>query len=135
MTDFSFRRSHGFGLTTARILPTAPLGLLLNFKLKPFDDIRIRRAINLVLEKAALIDTVFDSVGLVRAGWLLPTDPLFQAYWGRVKEQPGWRSPTVEDLAEARRLVQEAGYAQGIKGLDFVVRDIPFSLAWAPIVP
>src|SRR5438128_66567 len=124
--DFSLRRSHGFSLTMARILPTAPLGLFLNFKTKPFDDVRVRRAIDLVLDKAALIDAVSDSVGLVRAGWLLPTDPLFQEYWGRVKEQPGWRSPTVEDLAEAQRLMQEAGYAQGIKGLDCVVRDIPF---------
>jgi len=122
------------GLTTARILPTAPLGLFLNFKTKPFDDVRVRRAINLVLDKAALIDAVSDSVGLVRGGWLLPTDPFFPEYWGRVKEQPGWRSPTAEDLAEAKRLLKEAGYEQGIKGLDFVVRDIPFQLAWAPMV-
>jgi peptide/nickel transport system substrate-binding protein len=122
------------GLTTARILPTAPLGLFLNFKTKPFDDVRVRRAINLVLDKAALIDAVSDSVGLVRGGWLLPTNPFFQEYWGRVKEQPGWRSPTAEDLAEAKRLLKEAGYEQGIKGLDFVVRDIPFQLAWAPMV-
>src|SRR5215831_14719983 len=122
------------GLTTARILPTAPLGLFLNFKTKPFDDVRVRQAINLVLDKAALIDAVSDSVGLVRAGWLLPTDQFFQEYWGRVKEQPGWRSPTAEDLAEAKRLLKEAGYEQGIKGLDFVVRDIPFQLAWAPMV-
>ena len=122
------------GLTTARILPTAPLGLFLNFKTKPFDDVRVRQAINLVLDKAALIDAVSDSVGLVRGGWLLPTDPFFQEYWGRVKEQPGWRSPTAEDIAEAKRLLKEAGYEQGIKGLDFVVRDIPFQLAWAPMV-
>src|SRR5215831_19358222 len=120
------KAQHIKGLTTARILPTAPLGLFLNFKTKPFDDVRVRRAINLVLDKAALIDAVSDSVGLVRAGWLLPTDQFFQEYWGRVKEQPGWRSPTAEDLAEAKRLLKEAGYEQGIKGLDFVVRDIPF---------
>jgi peptide/nickel transport system substrate-binding protein len=77
---------------------------------------------------------VSESVGVVRAGWLLPTDPLFQEYWGKVQEQPGWRSPTAEDIAEAKRLMKEAGYEQGIKGLDFVVRDIPFQIAWAPIV-
>ncbi len=122
------------GLTTARIYPHAPFGLFLNFKTKPFDDVRVRRAINLVLDKAALIDAVGESVGVVPAGWLLPTDPLFQEYWQKVKEQPGWRSPTAEDIAEAKRLMKEAGYEQGIKGLDFVVRDIPFQLAWAPMV-
>jgi len=122
------------GLHTARIFPTGLLGLFLNSKTKPFDNVRVRRAINLVLDKAALVDAVSDSVGTVRAGWLLPIDPFFQEYWGKVQEQPGWRSPTAEDLAEAKRLMQEAGYEQGMKGLDFVVRDIPFQLAWAPIV-
>jgi peptide/nickel transport system substrate-binding protein len=122
------------GLHTARIFPTGLLGLFLNSRTKPFDDVRVRRAINLVLDKAALIDAVSDSVGLVRAGWLLPIDPFFEEYWAKVREQPGWRAPTAADLAEARRLIQEAGYAQGLKGLDFVVRDIPFQLAWAPIV-
>jgi peptide/nickel transport system substrate-binding protein len=122
------------GLHTARILPTGLLGLFLNSRTKPFADVRVRRAINLVLDKAALIDAVSDSVGLVRAGWLLPIDPFFEEYWGKVQEQPGWRSPTAADLAEARRLMREAGYEQGLKGLDFVVRDIPFQVAWAPVV-
>src|SRR6266851_8118906 len=122
------------GLHTASIFPATYWGLWLNFRVKPFDDVRVRRAINLVLDKAALVDAVSDSVGSVRAGWLLPPDSFFQEYWAKVQEQPGWRSPTAEDLAEAKRLMQEAGYENGIKGLDFMVRDIPFQLAWAPIV-
>jgi ABC-type transport system substrate-binding protein len=122
------------GLTTARTYPTTYWGLWLNFRTKPFDDVRVRRAVNLVLDKAALVEAVSESVGTERAGWVLPTDPYFQEYWAKAREQPGWRSPTTEDLAEARRLMQEAGHEQGLKGLDFVVRDIPFQLAWAPIV-
>src|SRR5215467_13723549 len=122
------------GLHTARIYPTAPVGLFLNFKTKPFTDVRVRRAIHLVLDKAALIDATADSVAFVRAGWLVPTDPFFAEYWNKVLEQPGWRSPTAEDRAEARRLLQEAGYAQGIKGLDFVIRDVPPLIALAPMV-
>lgn len=122
------------GLTTARTYPTTYWGLWLNFRRKPFDDVRVRRAVNLVLDKAALVDAVSESVGTVQAGWVLPTDPYFPEYWAKAREQPGWRSPTAADLAEARRLMQEAGQAQGLKGLDFVVRDIPFQLAWAPIV-
>src|SRR6266481_6666512 len=122
------------GLTTARVYPTTYWGLWLNFRTKPFDDVRVRRAVNLVLDKPALIEAVSESVGTERTGWVLPTDPYFQEYWPKVKEQPGWRSPTAADLTEAKRLMQEAGYAQGLKGLDFVVRDIPFQLAWAPIV-
>jgi ABC-type transport system substrate-binding protein len=122
------------GLTTARVYPTTYWGLWLNFRTKPFDDVRVRRAVNLVLDKPALIEAVSESVGTERAGWVLPTDPHFQEYWAKAREQPGWRSPTAEDRAEAKRLMQDAGYAQGLKGLDFVVRDIPFQLAWAPMV-
>src|SRR5919204_1580598 len=38
-------------LHTAHIFPTAPHGLWLNLKKKPFDDLRVRRAINLVPDK------------------------------------------------------------------------------------
>jgi ABC-type transport system substrate-binding protein len=122
------------GLHTARIYPHAPHGLWFNLKKKPFDDVRVRRAINLVVDKAALVEATQEIFPQVRAGWVLPTDPLFQEYWGKVQEQPGWRSPTAEDRAEARRLMQEAGYENGLKGLDFLVRDLAFYLAWVPIV-
>ena len=122
------------GLHTAHIFPTAPHGLWLNLKKKPFDDVRVRRAINLVLDKAALSEAIYEVIPIVAAGWLLPTDPLFQEYWGKAREQPGWRSPTAEDRAEAKRLMQEAGYENGIKGLDFLVRDVTPHIATAPLV-
>ena len=122
------------GLHTARTYPHAPHGLWFNLKKKPFDDVRVRKAMNLVLDKAAIVDATQEIIPQVRAGWLLPTDPFFHAYWAQVQEQPGWRSPTAEDLAEARRLMQEAGYEHGLKGLDFVVRDITLYLGWVPIV-
>jgi peptide/nickel transport system substrate-binding protein len=122
------------GLHTAHIFPTAPHGLWLNFKKKPFDDVRVRRAINLVLDKAALSEAIYEVIPIVAAGWVLPTDPFFQEYWNKVREQPGWRSPTAEDLAEARRLMKEAGYEDGIKGLDFLVRDVTPHIATAPLV-
>jgi peptide/nickel transport system substrate-binding protein len=121
-------------LHTAHIFPTAPHGLWLNLKKKPFDDVRVRRAINLVLDKPALSEAIYDVIPIVAAGWLLPTDPLFQEYWNKVREQPGWRSPTAEDLAEAKRLMKEAGYGNGVKGLDFLVRDVTPHIATAPMV-
>src|SRR2546425_11371109 len=40
------------GLTTARVYPTTYSGLWLNFRTKHTDDIRVRRAVNLVLDRA-----------------------------------------------------------------------------------
>ena len=58
------------GLTTARVYPTTYWGLWLNFRTKPFDDVRVRRAVNLVLDKPGLIEAVSESVGTERAGWV-----------------------------------------------------------------
>ncbi len=122
------------GLHTAHIFPTAPHGLWLNLNKKPFDNVRVRQAINLVLDKPALSEAIYEVIPIVSAGWLLPTDLLFKEYWAKMKEQPGWRSPTAEDLAEAKRLMKEAGYENGIKGLDFLVRDVTPHIATAPMV-
>src|SRR5438132_92365 len=73
------------GLHTARIYPHAPHGLWFNLKKKPFDDVRVRKAMNLVVDKAALVDATQDFFPQVRAGWLLPTESFFQEYWGKVQ--------------------------------------------------
>src|SRR2546429_2920848 len=64
------------GLHTARILPTVPLGLFLNFKKTPFADVRVRRTINLVLGQRALLDAVAASFALGRGGGRVPTGPV-----------------------------------------------------------
>jgi ABC-type transport system substrate-binding protein len=123
------------GLKTARIYPTPNIGLWLNARTKPFADPRVRRAINLVLDKPAIVSVMNEVFTTVRQGWILAPDPFFEEYWAKAQEQPGWRSPTAEDLAEARRLMKEAGYENGIKGLDFIVRQtITFLEAMAPVV-
>src|SRR2546428_4698736 len=96
------------GLHTARIYPHAPHGLWFNLKKKPFDDLRVRKARNLGVDKAALVGAAQDFFPQARAGWLLPTDPSFQEYWAQVQEQPGWRSSTAGGPAEGRRRVREA---------------------------
>ena len=123
------------GLKTARIYPTPNIGLWLNARTKPFADPRVRRAINLVLDKPALVSVMNEVFTTERQGWILTPDPFFAEYWAKAKEQPGWRSPTPEDVAEAKRLMKEAGYEAGIKGLDFIVRQtISFLEAMAPVV-
>src|SRR3989441_4229979 len=90
------------GLHTARILPTVPLGLFLNFKKTPFADVRARRAINLLLDKPPLADTGSATVALVRGGGRVPSDPVFPACWAKGREQPAWRAPPAGGLGEAQ---------------------------------
>ena len=122
------------GLLTARVFLTAPQGFFLNQKTKPFDDARVRRAIDLVLDKPAMRDAVRDLFNIPAGGWLMATDPFFDEYWKTAKDQPHWRSPTDEDFAEARRLMAEAGYADGAKGFDFIVNPIPWEVKLTPVI-
>ena len=123
------------GLSTAEISPVIRTGMYINVHKKPFDDPRVRRAINLVLDKQALLDSVGELTAMYPQGWVLRNDSLFTERWEMVKDRPGYRTPTDEDIAEAQRLMEEAGYGDGIEDLDLIVREtIAFAVAWGPIV-
>lgn len=123
------------GLNTARLLPTSANGFLMNNSSEGLSDARVRRAIHLVLDKPALLEAVSDISPVLPGGWLMPTDPAFDDYWSEAQDQPGWRSPTAGDFAEAKQLMVDAGFGDGIKGLDFLVRKpVAHWVRWAPIV-
>lgn len=104
-----------------------------NHEKKPYSDARVRKAMDLVLNKAALRKAQEDIQTPSPEGWLTHVDPHFPAWWEKAQNQPGYRVPTAEDLAEAKKLMAEAGYADGIKNQKFLVRAVPFQEAWAPV--
>ncbi|MBI2910227.1 MAG: hypothetical protein HYX92_21505 [Chloroflexi bacterium] len=86
----------------------------------PWSDVRVRRAVHLAIDREKVIrvssEGVGDPAGFVPTGaWSLPEAEL--------KNTPGYRQPKDADTAEAKRLMAEAGYAQGIKTTT-VVRNI-----------
>ena len=80
----------------------------------PFNDLRVRQAVHLAIDRQALINTLTFGTGLAhppgmnggRTGWVIPQEEL--------KALPGWRQPKEQDRAEAKRLLAEAGYAGGL---------------------
>ncbi len=93
-------------------------GLQFNLQRKPFDDVRVRRAVHLGIDRQKLLDAVTFGEGLIAGpAPVLPT--LSRAGWGMPPEEymklPGWRQPKEQDLAEAKRLLAEAGYPNGFK--------------------
>ena len=122
------------GLTTARIYPTTYWGSGSTSRTKPFDDVRVRRAVNLVLDKPGLIEAVSESVGTERAGWVLADRSVFSRILGESQGATGMALPHSRGSCRGQAPDAGRGVRPGIKGLDFVVRDIPFQLAWAPMV-
>jgi len=89
-------------------------GLRLRVGRPPFNDVRVRRAVHLALDRQAMIDTITFGLGTInppamqgnrKDGWSIPTEELMKL--------PGYRQPKDADIAEAKRLLAEAGYPSG----------------------
>jgi peptide/nickel transport system substrate-binding protein len=100
-------------------------GLWFNFKRKPFDDVRVRKAFHLVVDYVGARTALEAVQPMIGRGWLMPGDPLEPDNWAKAKDQPGWRKRTSEDIAEAKKLMADAGFAGGIKKVQMRGRDEP----------
>ena len=89
---------------------------------------------DLVLDKPGMTLAARHIQPTLPAAWVATTDPLWDEYWEKVKDQPLWGTPTDADIAEAKRLMKDAGYEDGFKDVDFMVRDNPLLNLWAPII-
>jgi dipeptide transport system substrate-binding protein len=74
-----------------------------NTEKKPFDDVRVRRAMAMAIDKKAILDSVFLGTG-VNAVNLIP--PNLWSYNKDAKDYP-------YDLDAARKLLADAGYPNG----------------------
>ncbi len=87
------------------------MGLSFRLDRPPFNDIRVRRAIHLAIDRQAMVQGltfgagVFNPPGVnaARKSMAMPKEEL--------EKLPGWRQPKDQDIAEAKRLLAEAGYS------------------------
>jgi peptide/nickel transport system substrate-binding protein len=88
--------------------------IFINTSQKPLDDIRVRRALGLVLVPE---DLIIGYSGDVKFG--IPGQGLLAPSLGLPKEEVaklmGWDKPMADRIAEAKQLMAEAGYPNGFK--------------------
>ncbi|HEV2057438.1 MAG TPA: ABC transporter substrate-binding protein [Methylomirabilota bacterium] len=102
----------------------------MNMKKKPLADPRVRRAIHLAMDRPTLVEVVKDTAPMQLGGFVYPFHGMSTPK-AELEKRLGYQRDIKPAVQEARRLMQEAGYGQGIKGLDFVVRDIQTFKLWA----
>jgi dipeptide transport system substrate-binding protein len=78
--------------------------LAYNTTRKPFDDVRVRHAINMAIDKKAIIDGVYLTAGVAAKN---PIPPTQWSYNDAIKDDP-------YDPAAAKKLLAEAGYPDGL---------------------
>ncbi|MBI2907510.1 MAG: ABC transporter substrate-binding protein [Chloroflexi bacterium] len=92
---------------------TRAVETLMRVNRKPFDDVRVRKAISLALDRQALNQFVTQGEGkvgltMIPGGrWALPD--------AEIATLPGYRQPKDQDIAEAKKLLAQAGFPQGLK--------------------
>jgi peptide/nickel transport system substrate-binding protein len=79
----------------------------------PFNDIRVRRAVHLALNRQDMVKALAFGVGKINppavsavSAWAMPEEALLKL--------PGYRLPKDKDIAEAKKLLKEAGYGDGL---------------------
>ena len=79
--------------------------LAMNTQKKPFDDVRVRRAVSHAVNKAALIDRLYEGMGIPAKN---PLPPGVWGYDDSIEDYP-------HDPEAARALLAEAGLADGFE--------------------
>lgn len=97
-----------------------------NTQKAPWTDPRVRRAIFLALNHAAIGDGFYGSGNWKNTGPLPYTFTKFALSPDEIGKMPGWNTTTKDkDIAEAKSLMSAAGFPDG----DITVSDLVFSLA------
>ena len=95
--------------------------MMVNNNRDPWNNPKVRQAIHLALDRKAVTDATRDIWIYDPAYWLRP-----DGKWGPSSEETlkieGWRSPTQADIEKAKRLMAEAGYANGVQDADLLCR-------------
>ena len=104
------------------------LAVWINTDREPWNDPRVRKALWLALDRDAIHEVVSEWLYGYRGGtgWTFQ-DQAFQLPQEEIDARLVFDRPAAE--AEAKRLLAEAGYAEGIKNVDLMQRD-PNSAHW-----
>ena len=78
-------------------------GIVFRTDTKPFDDVRVRKAIRMLVDRKAMLDLVLGGAGVI--GCDTPVGP---------RDQYRSHLACAQDVAGAKRLLAEAGYANGL---------------------
>ena len=112
--DIAIRQQMGDQLFVSESVGFGVGGIHINLRNAPFDDARVRKALQLAVDREAMIELIHPSGGEVQCyypcifDWIYSVEDYMQL--------PGFRfDKHAEDVEEAKRLLAEAGYTDGFE--------------------
>ena len=121
------------GMTATDYYQSVIQATWVNNRKKPLDDPRVRRAMHLALEKAVLVDVVKDVAPMMVGGFIYPFSE-FATPKEQLVKRLGYQEDQTAALKEAKALMAAAGHPNGIKGLDYLVRDVATFKLWSQAI-
>ena len=121
------------GMSSLNYYQSVIQGVWPNAKKKPFDDPRVRRAVHLAFDKPVLVDVVKDVAPMLVGGFIYPFSE-FATPIDDLRKRLGYQDDPTAAIKEAQALMQAAGYGNGIKDVDFLVRDVPSFKLWSQAI-
>ena len=113
------RKSNPTAVVQALPFPMAPFGVALAQDRPPFNDVRVRRALSMAIDRQKQVDTVFEGHGIV--GWGVPYIYYEDTSPTAAQLGPYWQYRP----AEAKRLLAEAGHPNGFETTLFYYEYFP----------
>ncbi|HJY51059.1 MAG TPA: ABC transporter substrate-binding protein [Stellaceae bacterium] len=121
------------GMTTTDYYQSVIQATWVNNRRKPLDDPRVRRAMHLVLDKPVLVEVVKDVAPMMVGGFIYPFSE-FATPKEELSKRLGYQPDPAAAVKEARALMAAAGHSDGIKGLDYMVREIASFKLWSQAI-
>jgi peptide/nickel transport system substrate-binding protein len=90
-------------------------GVAVNVEKKPFNDERVRKALTLAIDRYDMARTIGPLTGLDTVGGLIPPGSEWALSPEELQQLPGFSKDHEASIKEAKRLLAEAGYPNGLQ--------------------
>src|SRR5258705_5482863 len=111
----SIRKQLGDKVVVQDTPATGLFGIAMNQTTKPFNDIRVRKALTLGLDRYMASRVLYPIASLKDVGGLMRPATEFATPESELQKLPGFGRNPEKRRAEAKRLLAEAGYSKGLK--------------------
>ena len=111
----AIRRQLGDKVVVQDTPATGLFGVALNQTVKPFNDVRVRKALSLAIDRYAASQVLYPIASLRDVGGLMRPGTEWAMPGAELQKYPGFGRDAEKNRAEAKRLLAQAGYPNGFK--------------------
>jgi peptide/nickel transport system substrate-binding protein len=111
----AIKKQLGNKVTVQETPMVGQFGIAINNTVKPFTDARVRRALTLGFDRYTAGKVLYGITGLKLVGGLMRPGTEFALPEAELQKMPGFWKDADKSRAEAKRLLAEAGYPNGLK--------------------